>query len=54
MGEALPDELMDTLQHVQIACLEEKKRRAQAAVATAAVAAADKRSRKNTRHSPKL
>ena len=40
MGEALPDELMDTLQHVQIACLEEKKRRAQAAVATAAVAAA--------------
>lgn len=24
MGEALPDELMDTLQHVQIACLEEK------------------------------
>lgn len=40
MGEVLPDELMDTLQHVQIACLEEKKRRAQAAVATAAVAAA--------------
>ena len=40
MGEALPDELMDTLQHVQIAGLEEKKRRAQAAVATAAVAAA--------------
>lgn len=40
MGEALPDELVDTLQHVQIACLEEKKRRAQAAVATAAVAAA--------------
>lgn len=40
MGEALPDELMDTLQHVQIACLEEKKRRAQAVVATAAVAAA--------------
>ena len=40
MGEALPEELMDTLQHVQIACLEEKKRRAQAAVATAAVAAA--------------
>lgn len=39
MGEALPDELVDTLQHVQIACLEEKKRRAQAAVATAAVAA---------------
>ena len=40
MGEVLPDELMDTLQHVQIACLEEKKRRAQAAVATASVAAA--------------
>ena len=40
MGEALPEELMDTLQHVQIVCLEEKKRRAQAAVATAAVAAA--------------
>lgn len=30
MGEALPDELIDTLQHVQIASLEEKKRRAQA------------------------
>ena len=40
MGEALPEELMETLQHVQIACLEEKKRRAQVAVATAAVAAA--------------
>ena len=40
MGEALPDELMDTLQNVQIACLEEKKRHAQAAVATAALAAA--------------
>lgn len=40
MGEALPEELLETLQHVQIACLEEKKRRAQAAVATAAVAAA--------------
>jgi GTP-binding protein len=40
MGEVLPDELVDTLQHVQIACLEGKKRRAQAAVATAAVAAA--------------
>lgn len=39
MGEALPDELIDTLQHVQIACLEEKKRRARAAVATASVAA---------------
>lgn len=40
MGEALPDELMDTLQNVQIACLDEKKRHAQAAVATAALAAA--------------
>lgn len=40
MSEVLPEELMDTLQNVQIACLEEKKRRAQAAVATAAVAAA--------------
>ena len=40
MAEALPEELMDTLQHVQIASLEEKKRRAQAVVATAAVAAA--------------
>lgn len=40
MGEALPEELMDTLQNVQIASLEEKKRHAQAAVATAALAAA--------------
>lgn len=40
MGEALPEELVDTLQHVQIASLSEKKRRAQAAVATATVAAA--------------
>lgn len=39
MGEALPEELMDTLQNVQIACLEEKKRHAQAAVATAALVA---------------
>ncbi len=39
MGEALPDELMDTLQHVQIASLEEKKRRAQAAVVAATTAA---------------
>lgn len=39
MGEALPEELMDTLQNVQIACLEEKKRYAQAAVATASLAA---------------
>ena len=40
MGEALPEELMDTLQHVQIACLEEKKRHAQAAVVSAALLAA--------------
>ncbi len=40
MGEALPEELLDTLQNVQIASLEEKKRHAQAAVATAALAAA--------------
>ena len=40
MGEALPEELLDTLQNVQIASLAEKKRRAQAAVATATVAAA--------------
>ena len=39
MGEALPDELKDTLQNVQIASLEEKKRYAQAAVATATAAA---------------
>ena len=39
MTEALPDELIDTLHNVQIACLEEKKRRAQVAVATAALAA---------------
>lgn len=39
MGEALPEELIDTLQNVQIASIEEKKRRAQAAVATASVAA---------------
>lgn len=39
MGEALPEELMDTLQNVQIASLEEKKHHAQAAVATASVAA---------------
>lgn len=39
MGEALPEELMDTLQNVQIACLEEKKRHAQAAVAAASLAA---------------
>ena len=40
MGEVLPEELMDTLQNVQIASLEEKKRHAQAAVATASLAAA--------------
>lgn len=39
MSEALPDELRDTLQNVQIASLEEKKRYAQAAVATATAAA---------------
>ena len=39
MGEALPDQLMDTLQNLQIVSLEEKKRRAQAVVAAAALAA---------------
>lgn len=39
MGEALPDELLDTLQHVQIASLSEKKRQASKVVATAALAA---------------
>ncbi len=39
MGEALPDELMDTLQNVQIASLAEKRKRAQAAIATATLAA---------------
>lgn len=39
MGEALPDELLDTLQHVQIASLSEKKRRASKVVATGALAA---------------
>ncbi len=39
MGEALPDELQDTLQNVQKASLEEKKRHAQAVVATATAAA---------------
>ncbi|MBQ9887121.1 MAG: 50S ribosome-binding GTPase [Lachnospiraceae bacterium] len=38
MTEALPDELIDTLQNVQKASLEEKKRRAQKAVATAVAA----------------
>ena len=40
MGQALPEELMDVLQYVQIASLDEKKRRSQAAVATAVTAAA--------------
>ena len=40
MGETLPDELFDTLQNVQIANLAEKKKRAQAAVAAATLAAA--------------
>lgn len=39
MAEALPEELIQTLQNVQIASLEEKKRHAQAAVATASLAA---------------
>ena len=39
MSEVLPDELQDTLQNVQIASLEAKKRYAQAAVATATAAA---------------
>lgn len=40
MEEALPEELQDTFQNVQIASLDAKKRRAQAAVATATLAAA--------------
>ncbi len=40
MGEALPDELIDTLQNVQIASLADKKKKAQAAVAAAVTAAA--------------
>ena len=39
MSDVLPDELQDTLQNVQIASMEEKKRYAQAAVATATAAA---------------
>ena len=39
MSESLPEELQDSLQNVQIASLEEKKRHAQAAVATATAAA---------------
>ena len=40
MGELLPDELIDTLQNVQIACLAEKKKRAHSAVVKATTAAA--------------
>ncbi len=40
MEEALPEELMDTLNNVQIASLKAKKLKAQAAVATASVVAA--------------
>lgn len=40
MEQALPEELVDTLQNVQIASLKAKKIRAQAAVATASLAAA--------------
>lgn len=39
MNEALPDELLDTLHNLQIACLEEKQKRAQYAVLTGATAA---------------
>ena len=39
MGQALPEELLETLQNVQIASLEEKKRHAHAAVVTAFLAA---------------
>nr|WP_276572529.1 DUF697 domain-containing protein [Enorma phocaeensis] len=39
MGDALPDELVDTLQNLQIVSLEEKINRAQAAVVTAVTAA---------------
>lgn len=39
MGQVLPDELEDTLQHLQIVSLGEKKRRAQAAVKAAAATA---------------
>ena len=40
MSEALPDELLDTLQHLQKVCLEEKRKRAQAVVAAGVTAAA--------------
>lgn len=39
MGEALPDELIDTLQNVQIASIAEKKRHAQEVVAAATITA---------------
>ncbi|RFE01338.1 YcjF family protein [Streptococcus parauberis] len=39
MGEALPEELQDTLQNVQIVALGEKKRRARVVVANAVTAA---------------
>ncbi|NJP40210.1 DUF697 domain-containing protein [Oscillospiraceae bacterium HV4-5-C5C] len=39
MAETLPEELQDTFQNVQKACLTEKRRRAQAAIATATTAA---------------
>lgn len=39
MGEALPDDLINTLQNLQIASLEEKKRHSQIAVATASLTA---------------
>lgn len=39
MSESLPNELQDTLQHMQKASLEAKKKHAQAAIATAVVAA---------------
>lgn len=40
MGQTLPEELMDTLQNIQIASLEEKKRHAQATIAAATLTAA--------------
>ena len=39
MSETLPEELQDTFQNVQKACLTEKRRRAQAAIAAATTAA---------------
>lgn len=40
MGESLPDELLDTLQNLQIVSLAEKRKRARSAVAAATTAAA--------------